>query len=115
MSRICSSRKDGTILEHLHHCSVCNPTKIFLTSKFSYLLFSPTQSTAGAMVCSAFYQPQHPLGKCWAKSFCEAKPKHHVLIFLHPIFPCRAGGAALTLFPSQKRMTPYGCSYLITI
>jgi hypothetical protein len=27
------------MLEHLHRCSVCDPAKIFLTSKFSYLLF----------------------------------------------------------------------------
>jgi hypothetical protein len=33
-------------LEHLHQCSVCDPAKIFLTSKFSYLLLSnPTHKT----------------------------------------------------------------------
>jgi len=33
-------------LEHPHWCSVCDPAKIFLTSKFSYLLFcNPTRKT----------------------------------------------------------------------
>jgi hypothetical protein len=33
-------------LEHLQRYSVCDPAKIFLTSKFSYLLFSnPTHKT----------------------------------------------------------------------
>jgi hypothetical protein len=33
-------------LEHLQWCSVCNPAKIFLTSKFHYLLFgNPTHKT----------------------------------------------------------------------
>jgi hypothetical protein len=29
----------STVLEHLQRCSVCDPAKIFLTSKFSYLPF----------------------------------------------------------------------------
>jgi hypothetical protein len=33
----------STELEHLQRCSVCDPAKIFLTSKFSYLpFFNPT-------------------------------------------------------------------------
>jgi hypothetical protein len=28
------------MLEHPQRCSICDPAKIFLTSKFSYLLFS---------------------------------------------------------------------------
>jgi len=33
-------------LEHLQRCSVCDPAKIFFTSKFSYLLFcNPTYKT----------------------------------------------------------------------
>jgi hypothetical protein len=30
----------STVLEHLQRCSVCEPAKMFLTSKFSYLPFS---------------------------------------------------------------------------
>jgi hypothetical protein len=43
--------------------------------------------------------------KCWAKIILGSQTKtHHVLIFLHPIFPCRAGGAALrTLFSISEK------------
>jgi hypothetical protein len=34
------------VLEHLQRCSVCDPVKIFVTSKFSYVLFcNPTNKT----------------------------------------------------------------------
>ncbi len=127
--QICSLRKDGTILEHLHHCSICDPTKIFLTSKFSYLLFFPTQSTAGATTrCSAFYQPQHPLGKKMLGQNHFGKPNQNPSCFdfsssnfplqgwwscsSYLIFHLRKGWhlmAALTLFLSQKR-TSVACA-----
>ncbi len=100
-------------------CDVCISSstmwpckKIFLTSKFSYLLFSnPTlevktgtakrwettnnnppepiklsnQPTAGARLCCAFYQPQNPVQSCWAKTICWAASA-----FLNPNFFCRA-------------------------
>ncbi len=34
-----------TSLEHLQRCSVCDPAKIFFTSKFSYILFFATHWT----------------------------------------------------------------------
>jgi hypothetical protein len=82
-------------------CSVCDHAKIFLTSKFSYLLFSnpihkakigtanrrastnsnpcapidlSSQATVGARFCCAFYQPEQTVQKCWAKSLHWAKP-----------------------------------------
>ncbi len=84
---------------HLQWCSVCDPAKVFLTSKFSYLLFSnpahqtktgtanmwettncnpsgqiklSNQSTAGFRLCCIFYQPRHfgPKRFCWAKLTC---------------------------------------------
>jgi hypothetical protein len=34
------------MLEHLQRCSVCDPAKIFFTSKFSYVLFcNPTNKS----------------------------------------------------------------------
>jgi hypothetical protein len=82
--------------EHLHWCSVCDPAKIFLTSKFSYLPFSnPThktktwtanrwettnsnphgpiklssQLTKGVRLCCAFYQPQQTVQTFCAKLY----------------------------------------------
>jgi len=79
-----------------------------------YFFFQPSQQQV--LRCAVLYTNLSILWEnAGPKSFWEGKPNHHVLIFLHPIFPCRAGGAALTLFPSWKRMTPYGCSYLISI
>ncbi len=93
-----------------HACYV-TLQKTFLTSKFSYLLFSnPThqtktgtanrcdttnsnppgpiklssQSTAGDRLCCACYQAQHPVQKCQAKNHFD-DPNQHVLTLLHPI------------------------------
>jgi hypothetical protein len=67
---------------------------------FSYLLFFPTESTAGATLCSAIYQPQHPLGKCWAKIILGRQTKPSCFDF------------SLSNFPLQGW---WSCSYLISI
>ncbi len=95
ISKMVLAQHFGTVVwMHLHQCSVSHPTKIFLTSKFSYLLFlNPTHKTktetanmwentnsnlidqsnylanhSGVTLCwSAFYQPLHPVQKSWAK------------------------------------------------
>jgi len=47
ISKMVLAQHFGTVVwMHLHQCSVSHPTKIFLTSKFSYLLFlNPTHKT----------------------------------------------------------------------
>jgi hypothetical protein len=86
--------------EHLQWCSVCDPAKIFLTSKFSYLLFSnlthktetgtanrwettiatppgpiklSSQSLSGVRLCCAFYQLSKLCKNPGPKPFCWAK------------------------------------------
>ncbi len=101
--------KTGLGLDHLQWCSVCDPAKRFLESKFGYLPFSnPTQktktgtanrwettnsnppgliklssqSTAGVRFCCAFYQPQHPVQKCWAKTIVLSQTSMFWLFFI---------------------------------
>jgi hypothetical protein len=96
-------------LEHLQWCSVCNPAKISLTCKFTFLLFptppvksktgtanrwetsnknSPgpiklsSQSTAGVRLCSVFYQPQQTVQKCWAKTILLSQTRMSGLFFI---------------------------------
>jgi hypothetical protein len=38
-STLALTPSENLALEHLQQCSVCEPPKIFFTSKFSYLLF----------------------------------------------------------------------------
>jgi hypothetical protein len=94
--------------------AVCGPAKIFLTSKFSYLLFSnPTHKLdlglqIGGRLLIATHQDQsnYPanqqqllgvavpftslikLCKVLARNHL-AEPNQHVLTFLHPILICR--------------------------
>jgi len=94
---------------HLQWCSVCDPAKVFLTSKFSYLLFSnPAHQTKtgtanrwrlliATHLDQSNYLANQQQDLDFAVSFTSlsilgqnnfAEPNWHVLNFLHPI--CRA-------------------------
>ncbi len=115
---ICHSRKlEQEEYEHLQRCSVCDSTKIFLTSKFSYLLLSnpkpiklrqalqrdarllirkePTQSNQTIQPINSRFQtllclhlPWQTVQKCSDQNHF-AKPNQHVFTFLHVILICR--------------------------
>jgi hypothetical protein len=103
-----------TIQEHLQQCSVCDPAKIFLTSKFSCLLFpTPTiklklglQMGGRLQITTHLDQANYLANQqqlLFAVPFtslskqCKnpgpknhfAEPNWHVLTFLHPILICR--------------------------
>jgi hypothetical protein len=102
--------------DHLQWCSVCNPAKISLTSKFTFSLFptppiksktgtanrwetsnknSPgpiklsSQSTAGVRLCCSFLPASASHRKMLGQSHF-AEPNQHVSTFLLPIFFCWA-------------------------
>jgi hypothetical protein len=41
-----------------------------------------SQSTAGVMLCYAFYQPQHPVEKCLAKTILLSQTGMFALFFI---------------------------------
>ncbi len=85
---LCLSSSHSSIygLEHPQRCPICNPAKIFLTSKFGYFLFptSPIQLKLRLQICERLLIANHLDQSLWlanekqetaeAKLYCWAKP-----------------------------------------
>jgi hypothetical protein len=85
--------EEGT-LEHLQRCSLCDPAKIFFTSKFSYLLFC-THKTETGRANRWGTSNSKPSGPIIMMGQSESLGSTH-FILLHSFLPVESIGAPLT-------------------
>jgi hypothetical protein len=98
-------------LEHPHRCSLCEPGKIFLTSKFSYLLFcDPTHKTE----MRTAYRCELLIANHMDQSLWLGNQKQGAAVRSYLLHSSLAGAQlCCDFYQPQQKHTGKGCLFLI--